>query len=79
MKTTKITEKGRVFHAENCVKKLRKVFISKFGNKISLVGRHAFEWEVKVIKVTSPVFMNVMTFEDREKAVEYYNRICKVY
>lgn len=36
------------FHRENCDSKVRATITDKWGRTISLLGTHAFEWEIVI-------------------------------
>lgn len=36
------------FHRENCCSKVRATITDKWGRTISLLGTHAFEWEIVI-------------------------------
>lgn len=40
--------KKRQYHRENCDSKVRAIITDKWGRTISLLGTHAFEWEIVI-------------------------------
>ena len=38
----------RQYHRENCDSKVRATITDKWGRTISLLGTHAFEWEIVI-------------------------------
>lgn len=40
--------KKRQYHRENCDSKVRATITDKWGRTISLLGTHAFEWEIVI-------------------------------
>lgn len=63
----------RTFKKENCTSKVRKQFITFTGEKISLVGKHAYEWSV--VRETTSISM--MMFNNRIAAVKQYHLLEK--
>lgn len=63
----------RTFKKENCTSKVRKQFTTFTGEKISLVGKHAYEWEV--VRETKSITMTM--FNSRIAAVKLYNQLHK--
>ena len=80
MTETKITQSGRILHRQNCEQRARKSHTNRFGDVISLFGRHGFEWSVGIVRATNKCFMAVTKFpEGRAKALAYYEQMCKQY
>lgn len=63
----------RTFKKENCTSKVRKQFITLTGEKISLVGKHAYEWSV----VRESVNITMLMFNNRVAAVKLYHQLEK--
>ena len=43
-----IMARKRHFHRENCDSRVRATITDKWGRTISLLGTHAFEWEIVI-------------------------------
>lgn len=69
----------RILHKENCQNLVRKVFTTKHGNKISLLGKYGFEWSVGIEKrqKEGKCFLTVVTFPSRIEAQNHYNLLIK--
>lgn len=68
--------KKYVLHKENCQSKLRRTFIKKNGEVISLFGRHGFEWSItKESPFSSSTNMSITTFPNREMALKEYRKL----
>lgn len=65
------------FHRDKCQARVRKSYTTKFGSVISLLGKHAFEWSVGVIKNDGKAFMSITTYPNRKIATQEYNKLCK--
>lgn len=61
------------FRKENCTSKVRKQFITFTGEKISLIGTHAYEWGV----VRERKNISMMIFNNRAAAVKLFNQLYK--
>lgn len=79
MTQTKQTKTGRTLHRDNCNPTARKSHTNKFGDVIILLGRHGFEWSVGIKRHLNPCSVAITSFENRAKALTYYNKMCKQY
>lgn len=61
------------YNPQNCTSKVRRQFITVTGEKISLVGKHAYEWSV----VRESVSITMMMFNNRVAAVKLYHQLEK--
>lgn len=68
--TDKITKCGRTLHRNKCEQKVRNSFINKFGDRITLFGKHGYEWSVGIRKSNSCFLL--ITFPSRLPALAYY-------
>lgn len=59
------------YKKENCTSKVRKQFITRTGETVSLIGKHAYEWAV----VRERKSVNMMIFNNRAAATKYYKLI----
>lgn len=59
-------------HKENCSSKVRAIITDKYGNTITLCGKHAFEWSI--VKETNDKII-VITFKSRIEAVKELQRL----
>lgn len=71
------TSGARQLHRNNCNNKIRKIYINKFGEQISLVGRYSFEWSVVITDHVNKT--KIRTFSSREEAIKEFNMIVKIY
>lgn len=76
--TDKVTKCGRILHRGKCEQKVRSSFINKFGDRITLFGKHGFEWSVGVKRTTNSCFL-LITFPERASAKEYFNKLKNEY
>lgn len=75
--TTERKRKKNTLHRENCQQRARKSHTNFFGDVISLLGRHGFEWSVVVQKNDNKDMIQTMTFPNRASALKHYNNMCK--
>lgn len=74
--TDKVTKCGRILHRNRCEQKVRSSFTNKFGDRITLFGKHGYEWSVGVKRVNA-CFMSLTTFpQGRKAAMSYYKTLC---
>lgn len=55
------------FHREKCEARVRMQITDQLGRKITLVGKHAFEWSI-ILESDGKII--ITTFKDRKSAVE---------
>ena len=76
--TEQVKESGRrQLHRSNCNNKIRKIYINKFGEQISLVGRYSFDWSVIITDHVNKT--KIRTFSSREEALKEFKMIVKIY
>lgn len=64
----------RHFHRENCDSRVRATITDKWGRTISLLGTHAFEWEI-VIESNGKI--TVQSFTNGDKARKEFKELKK--
>lgn len=62
------------FHKEKCCSKVRATIEDIHGNKISLMGQHAFEWSI--VKEADGRII-VTSFPNRKQAVKEFKKYIK--
>lgn len=67
----------KTFKRSNAAPVLREVYTSRDGTKISLIGRHGFDWSVTESKYNTHA--KVMTFSNRIDALNEYRTRIKNY
>lgn len=66
----------RIFKKENCSNKIRSnTFINKFGDKLTLVGRHAYEWQIIIQPTNSSITKCLIFREGRKAAQKEYKKL----
>lgn len=70
-------KRAKVLHRENCQPRARKSHTNSFGDVISLLGRHGFEWSVVIEKNNGDPIIKTTTFPNRTLALKHYNNMCK--
>lgn len=60
----------RKYHKSNCDATVRAIVTDALGRKITLVGKHAFEWSIILEKDGKII---ITTFSNREQAVNEFN------
>lgn len=72
----RITTGGRILHRNKCDQVMRNSFTNKFGDRVTLFGKHGYEWSVGVKRVNS-CFMALTIFpQGRKTALDYYKTLC---
>lgn len=66
--------RNKQYHRENCDSKVRATITDKWGRTISLLGTHAFEWEI-VIEACGKI--TIQSFTDGKKARKEFNNYKK--
>lgn len=67
--------KKHVFKKERCSSKVRASIETRFGDKITLLGTHAFEWQ---IAIESNGTIKITSFPNRKEATKEFNKYKKV-
>jgi len=70
---------SRTFNRANCKATVRsESFTNKFGDRITLVGRHSYEWEVVITPIYGPTKCMIFR-EGRIPAQKYFREIKGLY
>ena len=67
----KVTTRGRILHRNRCDQVMRDSFTNKFGDRITLFGKHGYEWSVGVKRVNS-CFMALTVFPTGRKTAKAF-------
>lgn len=70
-----VTESGRIFKQKNANPVCRRSFVNRFGDIITLMGRHGFEWNVTIQRHESNMIKSVK-YNSRKEAIAYYRQMC---
>lgn len=65
-------KKKHVFNKQNCSSKVRAIITDDLGNVITLMGTHAYEWEI-IKEADGKITMT--SFRNRLEAKKEFNRI----
>lgn len=70
------TESKRVYHRVNCTGVVRGQFIDQYGRKITICGKHAFEYTIYIESVTHVV--TTECFSNGAEARKRFNNLKRV-
>lgn len=64
----------RKYKKENCQSMVRAIIKDKYGRTITLMGKHAFEWNIAIESCNKII---IESFPNRIKATERFNDLKK--
>lgn len=62
------------YHREKCEARVRMQITDQLGRKITLVGKHAFEWSI-VLESNNKI--SITTFKNRKTAIKDFDKYRK--
>lgn len=68
-------EPKRVYHRANCTGIIRGQFIDQYGRKITICGKHAFEYTIEIVSITT---ITVEHYPNGKEARVRFNNLKRV-
>lgn len=68
-------KKMKKFNRNNCESCVRAVIVDKWGRKITLLGQHAFEWQIAIEGATGN--MTIQSYPNGAKARQVFQELKK--